>query len=103
MFYALFNWTKSQIRDYREFPTEEEMTTFLAKHWDEIAIYKLIEALAELKFGLSTVKFGIAPDPIELEGGKVPSLDPLHEQRVLLCTTSEKSENEQESDTGQDR
>lgn len=67
MFYALFRYktTDHELKDYREFPTEEEITEFLAKHWNEIAIDKLIEVLAELKFGLSVIGVGVTSREME--------------------------------------
>lgn len=61
MIYVLFHWMKNQERDYMGFQTEKELIIFLAKTWGEIVVDKIIQALAELKFGLSVI------DPKEME------------------------------------
>lgn len=56
MYYVLFRYKKGRCeKDYQGFRTEEALSLFLMEKGLEIHIDKIIESLAELKFGLINV------------------------------------------------
>lgn len=61
MYYVLFRWKKTRERDYMGFQAEKEIIIFLSKHLGDIVVDKIVNVLAELKFGLSAI------DPREME------------------------------------
>lgn len=70
MYCVLFSNYKGN-KDYEYFKTENELLDFLMLSRKEIDIDKIFEFLAELKFGLTTVKLGVAADPEKTEEEKI--------------------------------